>query len=138
MKLTQYNIVINTSGRGTEEITPRMNQMITDLNVSSGLCHLFIRHTSASLLICENYDSQVRKDLENFLQRLVPDGDPLFKHTEEGKDDMPAHIRTILTETSLSVPISNGKLALGTYQGIFLYEHRFAAQKRHILMTIIA
>ncbi len=106
-------------------------------NFKEGLLTLYVQHTSASLLINENYDPDVLVDLESFFERLVPDGDPLFIHTAEGQDDMPAHIRTALTQTSLSIPIKEGKVALGQWQGIFLYEHRYQSHERRILMHVI-
>jgi secondary thiamine-phosphate synthase enzyme len=116
MKIEQREIFIQTIGRGTQNITKEIASIVKDVQIQTGLCHFFLQHTSASLMICENYDKQVRTDLENFLSRLIPDGDPLFKHVIEGKDDMPAHIRTILTQTEMNLPISNGLLALGTWQ----------------------
>jgi len=101
-----------------------------------GLCHIFIMHTSASLAITENADPRVHNDLENFLARLVPDGDPLYTHTSEGDDDMPAHIRTILTDSALTVPITEARLALGIWQGIYLWEHRSRPHERRIVLTI--
>ena len=137
MTIQQHEIVLQTHGRGAQDITAMINQVLLNGKVRIGLCHLFVKHTSASLMICENYDEQVRIDLEHFLSQLIPDGDPLFLHTIEGKDDMPAHIRTILTQSDLQLPIQQGKLALGTWQGIFLYEHRYEAHERHIIMTVI-
>ncbi|WP_115711591.1 secondary thiamine-phosphate synthase enzyme YjbQ [Legionella sainthelensi] len=137
MYLEQHTLKLNTTGRSTFDITEQINLLSANFSSQNGLCHLFLQHTSASLMICENYDAQVREDLENFLKRLIPDGDPLFKHTVEGKDDMPAHIRTILTQTSLSIPIQNKKLALGRWQGIYLYEHRYAPQQRHLFITFM-
>lgn len=137
MYLEQHTLILNTTGRSTFDITDKINLLSANFPSQNGLCHLFLQHTSASLMICENYDAQVRKDLENFLKKLIPDGDTLFKHTIEGKDDMPAHIRTILTQTSLSIPIQNKKLALGNWQGIYLYEHRYAPQQRHLLITLL-
>ncbi|HHT0594332.1 TPA: secondary thiamine-phosphate synthase enzyme YjbQ [Legionella anisa] len=137
MKIEQFPISFNTSGRGTQDITDEIKNTLSKASIQQGLCYLFLKHTSASLILCENYDPQVRMDLENFLVRLVPDGDPLFKHVIEGKDDMPAHVRTVLTQTSLTIPIQNGKLALGTWQGIYLYEHRYQSQKRHLIITVV-
>lgn len=136
MKIEQHEINITTSGRGSQEITEEIRKMVSNTAINRGLCHLFLKHTSASLMICENYDAQVRKDFDRFLARLVPDGDPLFKHTIEGEDDMPAHIRTILTRTEMSVPICEGKLLLGTWQGIFLYEHRYAPHQRYLTVSV--
>lgn len=137
MNIMQHELIIPTPGRGTQDITTEVRRVVSDNKIAIGLCHLFLKHTSASLMICENYDVQVRKDLENFLSRLIPDGDPLFKHTIEGEDDMPAHVRTVLTQTEMNIPICDGQLGLGTWQGIFLYEHRYAAQQRHIILTMI-
>ncbi len=105
--------------------------------MSTGLLTVYIQHTSASLLINENYDADVMADLERFFARLIPDGDPLFVHTIEGPDDMPAHVRTALTQTHLSIPLLNGKLALGTWQGIFLYEHRHEPATRRLVVHLI-
>ena len=137
MNIEQHELFIQTSGRGTQNITTEISKMVRKSQIKTGICHLFLQHTSASLMICENYDEQVRKDLENFLSRLIPDGGPLFKHVIEGKDDMPAHIRTILTQTEMNIPVTNGELGLGTWQGIFLYEHRYDPQRRQILITTI-
>lgn len=137
MNLEQHSIYLNTSGRGAIDVTAEVATVVENTTIQQGLCQLFLQHTSASLMICENYDQQVRIDLENFLVRLVPDGDPLFKHIIEGKDDMPAHVRTVLTQTSLTIPIQDGKLALGTWQGIYLYEHRYQPHKRHLLLTVL-
>lgn len=137
MKIEQYFFAFNTPGRGTQDITSKIKTALANTRLQHGLCHLFIKHTSASLMVCENYDIQVRDDLEHFLLRLVPDGDPLFQHVIEGKDDMPAHIRTLLTQTSLTLPLQNGELALGTWQGIYLYEHRYQPQERHVVLTAL-
>lgn len=109
-----------------------------DSNVNSGLCHVFIRHTSASLLITENADPDVRHDLERFMSRLAPDGDPAWIHSMEGPDDMPAHIRSVLTCSELTIPIREHRLALGTWQGAYLWEHRTRAHRRRIDVTIIS
>ena len=135
MKLEQCGLSIQSSGRGTQDITAEIKAAVSGSNIQTGLCHIFLKHTSASIILCENYDEQVRLDLERFLSRLVPDGDPLFQHVLEGKDDMPAHIRTVLTKTDMMVPIADGALALGTWQGIFLYEHRYVAQKRQVIIS---
>lgn len=136
MKIEQHMITLLSNGRGTKDITTELSEITEKAAIQMGLCQLFLQHTSASLMICENYDLQVRKDLENFLSRLVPDGDPLFQHILEGEDDMPAHIRTILTQTSLTIPIQAGTLALGTWQGVYFYEHRYQPQTRKILVTV--
>ena len=105
--------------------------------ISRGLCNLFLMHTSASLIVCENADPSVRRDLEAFAARLAPDGDPAFSHDLEGPDDMPAHIRTILTQSSLSLPVENGRCELGTWQGVFLWEHRIDPHRRRLIITIM-
>ena len=102
-----------------------------------GLATVFIHHTSASLIICENADPSVRRDLETFAKRLVPDGDPMFTHDAEGDDDMPAHVRSVLTQTSIGIPIVDGKLALGTWQGLYLWEHRTAPHARRVTVTVV-
>ncbi len=109
---------------------------MTNAGFKTGMLNLYIQHTSASLLINENYDPDVLVDMEAFFARLIPDGDPLFIHTAEGDDDMPAHIRAALTQTSISIPVLEGKVALGTWQGIFLYEHRTASHTRHVLLHL--
>lgn len=132
----RQTLQIRTSGRGSYEITAEVERAIADSGVETGLCHLFIRHTSASLIICENADPGVRRDLDAYFDRLVPDGDPLFEHTAEGVDDMPAHIRSILTQSSLTVPVEKGRSGLGTWQGIFVYEHRLSPHRRNVTVTI--
>lgn len=127
-------IAIATTGRGTYDITRDVQQTIA---VREGLATVFIRHTSASLIICENADPDVRRDLETFLAKFVRDGDPMFVHTAEGDDDMPAHVRTVLTQTSIGIPIIDGKLGLGTWQGLYLYEHRTMPHRRQVLVTVI-
>jgi secondary thiamine-phosphate synthase enzyme len=128
---------IATRGRGTVDITGEVQREVERSGVADGLCHVFVHHTSASLIICENADPGVRRDLEAFFGRLVKDGDPLFLHDQEGPDDMPSHVRAVLTETSLNVPVRDGKLALGTWQGIYLWEHRHSAHRRRITVTVI-
>lgn len=128
---------IATAGRGAVEITHPVSEWASRCGVRVGLLTVFIRHTSASLLIQENADPQVRRDLERFLARLVPDGDALFEHTAEGPDDMPAHVRSALMQTQLSVPVSDGRLALGTWQGIYLYEHRRRGHRREVVLHLI-
>lgn len=132
----RQTLQIKTSGRGSYEITGDVERAIADSGVRTGLCHLFIQHTSASLIVCENADPAVRRDLDKYLSRLVPDGDPLFEHTAEGTDDMPAHIRSILTQSSLTIPVSDGCSELGTWQGIFVYEHRFSPHRRSVIVTV--
>mgnify|MGYP001595424384 CR=1 FL=1 len=130
----QYRI--DTLGRSSIEISQRLHAAVDSAGVLNGLCHVFIHHTSASLMICENAASEVRDDLESFFSRLILDGDPLFSHTDEGADDMPAHIRSVLTQTELSIPIIAGCLALGTWQGVYLWEHRTSPHLRDISITI--
>lgn len=132
----QKTIAIDTTGRGTLDITRQLNSVVLDAGLTTGLCNIFLQHTSASLIVCENADSDVRRDLEVFMSRLVPDGHPDFRHTAEGPDDMPAHVRSILTQTSLCVPIIEGQLGLGTWQGIYLWEHRTAPHRRRVIISI--
>lgn len=127
-------VSVPVSGQGLHDITSKIQSEVADTGLVEGLCTLYIQHTSASLLIQENYDPSAKADLESWLNRLVPENDPLYTHTIEGPDDMPAHIKAALTATSLSIPIVNGKLALGTWQGIFLWEHRHHAGGRKVLV----
>lgn len=129
-------IVVATRGRGFHEVTAQVAASVSDSGVTTGLCTLFLRHTSASLLIQENADPDVRTDLEDFFTRLVPDGDPRFLHTAEGDDDMAAHIRTSLTSVNLSIPIGDGALMLGTWQGIYVWEHRIRPHRRRIAVHV--
>jgi secondary thiamine-phosphate synthase enzyme len=130
-------LTLDTNGRGTHEITERVEKVVRASGIADGLCNLFLHHTSASLILCENADPSVRRDLERFFARLVPDGDPIFRHVVEGPDDMPAHIRTILTQNSLTIPVQNGELELGTWQGVFVWEHRTAPQRRRLTITLL-
>ena len=132
----QVEIGLDTRGRGSYEITSRVAEAVASSGVKTGLCHVFTTHTSASLMICENADPDVRRDLETFMQDLAPDGDPRFVHTAEGPDDMSAHVRSILTHTSLTVPVQEGRLALGTWQGIYFWEHRLHPHHRRVLVTV--
>ena len=134
--MIQAELCIETTGRGSYEITDRVNVAVGETALASGMCHLFIRHTSASLMLCENADPAVRHDLETFMADLVPDGDARFTHTAEGPDDMPAHVRSVLTQTDLNIPVKSGRLALGTWQGIYLWEHRTGRHTRAVLVTI--
>jgi secondary thiamine-phosphate synthase enzyme len=131
------SIMIATRGRGTYEITGEVDRVVRASGIGRGLCHVFVHHTSASLILCENADPSVRSDLERFFARLVPDGDPVFRHTAEGPDDMPAHVRSILTANSLSIPIDAGALDLGTWQGVFLWEHRSDPHRRKVTVTVL-
>ena len=135
--IRQTLLTVNTRGRGTYEITRDVNSFVLKSSLESGLCHVFVHHTSASLMLCENADPTVRQDLETFMQRLAPDGDAMFQHDDEGPDDMPAHVRTVLTQTGLSIPVSNGRCALGTWQGLYLWEHRTMAHQRQITVTLV-
>ena len=132
----QQSLQIRTEGRETQDITPLVAESVVQSQVEVGLCHIFITHTSASLTITENADPRVLDDLEEFLLRVVPDGDPRYTHTSEGEDDMPAHIRSVLMGGSLTVPVSNGRLALGIWQGIYLWEHRTSPHDRQVVITI--
>ncbi len=132
----QHQFTVNTPGRGTFDITHEVESIVRDSGVSTGLVNVFISHTSASLILCENADPQVRVDLESWFARAAPDGDRLFRHTCEGPDDMPAHVRSVLTASSISIPITNGRMALGTWQGLYLFEHRTAAHRRRVLVTV--
>ncbi len=134
--IKQEEINIATRGRGTYDLSRQVQQAVRASGVSTGICHIFIRHTSASLMISENADPAVMRDLEAFMSRQVPDGDPMFTHTAEGPDDMPSHVRSVLTQTDLQVPVSPGHCALGTWQGIFLWEHRCAPHQRMVILTI--
>ena len=134
--MKQKILNIETKGRGTYVISHDIQKIVGEHFISSGLCHLFLKHTSASLILCENADPSVRVDLEHFMARIAPDGDPTYSHDMEGPDDMPAHIRTILTQNGLTIPIIDGKLALGTWQGIYLWEHRSLGHQRKIIVTL--
>jgi secondary thiamine-phosphate synthase enzyme len=133
----RQTLTIETRGRGTVEITRQVQQTVERSGVTRGLCHVFVHHTSASLIVCENADPTVRRDLETFAARLVTDGDPSFIHDAEGPDDMAAHIRSILTLTSLTIPVESGRCDLGTWQGIFLWEHRTDPHRRRITVTVV-
>lgn len=128
--------VVSTSGRGTYDVTDEVARAVRESGVETGLCHVFNMHTSASLMLCENADPDVRRDLETFMADLVPDGDPRFVHQAEGPDDMPAHVRSVLTHSDLTIPVRGGRLALGTWQGIYLWEHRTRPHRRRLLVTV--
>ncbi len=130
-------IAIATRGRGTVEITDDVRRVVEGSGIARGLCNVFLHHTSASLILCEDADPDVRRDLERFFARLVPDGDPLFAHTAEGLDDMPAHVRAILTQNSVTIPVASGHCDLGTWQGLFLWEHRTSPHRRRITVSVI-
>ncbi|OYY50744.1 MAG: hypothetical protein B7X95_08865 [Methylophilaceae bacterium 17-44-8] len=137
MQQFTHALQVKAQGRRLYDITPQVLQWANAQMITTGLLTLYIQHTSASLMINENYDRDVLVDMEAFFNRLVPDGDDLFIHTVEGPDDMPAHVRTALTQTSLSIPLKDGKLALGQWQGIFLFEHRHLPATRRMLMHLI-
>ncbi len=137
MRQAKHEITVETRGGGLYEITRQVIGWVAGTSIREGLLTLHVRHTSASLVIQENADPDVRDDLERFFARLVPRGDPLFRHTVEGPDDMPAHVRAALTATSLSVPVVDGAPALGTWQGIFLWEHRDAPHRRRVAAHIL-
>jgi secondary thiamine-phosphate synthase enzyme len=134
--IAQSEIRVDTRGRGTYDFTRDVQEAVRESGVRTGLCHLFIRHTSASMMLCENADPGVRRDLETFMSRQVPDGDPMFTHTAEGPDDMPAHVRSILTQSDLNIPVRDGRCALGTWQGVYLWEHRTAPHARRVIVTV--
>ncbi len=130
-------LTVITRGRSFVELTVRLNDLVRDSGLRIGLCALWIRHTSASLLVCENADPEVLRDLERYMQRLVPDGDPLFRHVDEGDDDMPAHVRSVLTHTDINLPVRDGRLALGSWQGVLLWEHRVRGHQRRVDVTLL-
>ena len=134
--IKQQELSISTSGRGTYNLSDQIQLAVESSGIATGLCHIFIQHTSASLMLCENADPAVMVDLETFMQRQVPDGDPMFTHTDEGPDDMSAHVRSILTQSDLNVPVREGRCALGTWQGIYMWEHRLAPHVRKVTLTI--
>ena len=129
-------LAIRTNGRGFMELTKDLASVVRDSGVADGMCNVFLPHTSASLLAGENWDASVRRDLEVFMSRIAPDGDPRYEHDAEGPDDMPAHIRTMLTQTSIVIPVTGSKLQLGTWQGIYLWEHRTTGHERRVLVTV--
>jgi secondary thiamine-phosphate synthase enzyme len=132
----QDSFVVPTEGRGTYEITHEIKALVSGSGVGVGLCNVFVQHTSASLIVCENADGDVRRDLETFMRDLVPDGDRRFIHRQEGPDDMPAHIRSVLTQTAVTVPVDGGRCALGAWQGIYLWEHRTSPHRRRLVVTV--
>jgi len=134
--IRQEELTVSTSGRGTYDLSGEIQRIVGASGIRTGICHVFLRHTSASLMLCENADPSVRHDLESFMQRQVPDGDPMFTHTAEGPDDMSAHVRSVLTQNDLNLPVADGRCALGTWQGVYLWEHRLAPHRRQVLLTI--
>jgi len=132
----QETLNFHTRGRGTVNISSQLNAIVSASGISTGIANIFVQHTSASLILCENADPTVRQDLEAFMSKVTPDGDPLYQHTDEGPDDMSAHVRTVLTDSSLKIPFKNGQLLLGTWHGVFLWEHRTQAHNRHIVISL--
>jgi secondary thiamine-phosphate synthase enzyme len=128
---------VSTRGRGFHDITREVQQVISESGLKEGLCTVFLHHTSASLILCENADPDVREDLEGFFSRLVKDGDPLFRHDAEGPDDMPAHVRTVLTQNSLGLPVKDGAADLGTWQGLYVWEHRTSPHRRRVTVSVV-
>lgn len=135
--MLRRDLALSTSGRGLVELTPQLARVVAEAGVEVGVACVFVHHTSASLLVGENADPDVRADLETFLSGLVPDGDPRHRHVAEGPDDMPAHIRSALTATSVTLPITDGRLDLNPWQGLFLWEHRTAPHRRRVSVTIL-
>jgi len=133
----QQTLTFRTPGRGTTDVTAEVERAVRASGVRTGLCHLFLQHTSASLILCENAAPAVRRDLETIFERLAPDGDPAYRHDDEGPDDMAAHARTVMTSSSLQIPVAEGRLALGTWQGIYLWEHRRAPHTRSLVVTVL-
>ncbi|MEE9350781.1 MAG: secondary thiamine-phosphate synthase enzyme YjbQ [Thiotrichaceae bacterium] len=136
MQIHQDTLQFSTSGRNTYNITDEIDAIVQQSGIKTGLCHVFIHHTSASLIITENADPDVRYDLETIFSRLAPDGDPEFRHTLEGTDDMSAHVRNVLTNTEMSIPVTKGRSAMGTWQGLFLWEHRQGHFTRKVTVTV--
>ncbi|MDJ0813244.1 MAG: secondary thiamine-phosphate synthase enzyme YjbQ [Woeseiaceae bacterium] len=133
---SQREIHLSTQGRGTYDLTADVQAAVRESGVDVGMCNVFVRHTSASLMLCENADPAVRRDLETFMARIAPDGDPANTHTSEGPDDMPAHIRSVITHADLNLPVRNGRCDLGTWQGVYLWEHRRAPHQRKVTVTV--
>jgi secondary thiamine-phosphate synthase enzyme len=132
----QRTIELPSLRRGLHDITARVEAVVAQSGARAGLCHLFLQHTSASLIIQENADPRVLADLEGWFSRMVPDGDPRWTHVEEGPDDMPSHVRAALTQPALLIPVTDGHLALGTWQAVYLFEHRLAPHRRRMVITV--
>jgi len=137
MAVHQESIDVRTRGRGSYNLTTELRAVVQQSGIAAGICQVFCHHTSASLVLTENADPDVRTDLESFLGRLVPDGDPIYRHTMEGADDMSAHVKSVLTQSGVSIPIGEGRCLLGTWQGLYLWEHRAAGHRRTITVTVI-
>lgn len=134
--IAQSEIRLRTRGRGTYDLSRDVQAAVRSSEIQTGLCHVFICHTSASLMLCENADPSVMRDMETFMAEQVPDGDPMFTHTAEGPDDMAAHVRSVLTGSDLSIPVGDGQCVLGTWQGVYLWEHRHAPHERRLIVTV--
>ncbi|AKQ68876.1 hypothetical protein A176_005788 [Myxococcus hansupus] len=130
-------LTVSNRGRGFTDITADVQRAVAESGARQGLCTVFLHHTSASLLLCENADPDVRRDLESFFSRMVKDGDPLFVHDAEGPDDMPAHVRTVLTQNSLNIPVKDGRADLGTWQGVYVWEHRTSPHRRRVTVSVV-
>lgn len=135
--IDRQTLQFSTKGRSLIEISAQVQQIVSESAIRTGLCQVFLHHTSASLIISENADSDVLVDLENYISRLVEDGDPLYRHRMEGADDMAAHIRSVLTQSEISLPIADGRIGLGTWQGLYLWEHRYQPHRRVVTVTLI-
>lgn len=131
-------LTVSSRGRGFTDITADVQRAVEESGARQGLCTVFLHHTSASLLLCENADPDVRRDLESFFSRLVKDGDPLFVHDAEGPDDMPAHVRTVLTQNALNIPVKDGRADLGTWQGVYVWEHRTSPHRRRVTVSVVS
>lgn len=138
MKWYKNTLSIRSNGRGFYDITEKINGFIRESGIDEGIAFIFLQHTSASLVINENYASSARRDMENFLEHVAPEGESWYSHTMEGSDDSPAHLRTIITHTSLTIPVENGKLSLGTWQGVFLAEHRSRGHQRRVIIRLLS
>lgn len=136
MKVHQERIQLRAARQGLHDVTPAIEAVVSRSQIQTGLCHVFLAHTSASLLIQENYDPSARRDLERYFDRLAPEGDPAYEHVAEGPDDMPAHLKTALTSVSEQIPVVGGRLGLGRWQGLYLFEHRRAAGERTVIVTV--
>ncbi len=135
--IEQKTLEFRTRGRGTTEVTAEVARVVAESGIRNGVCTVFVQHTSASLILCEDADPDVRRDLETVLARLAPDGDPAYRHNTEGPDDMAAHARSVLTSSSVTIPVADGRLLLGTWQGLYLWEHRRAPQSRSLVVTVM-
>ncbi|MFW2405676.1 MAG: secondary thiamine-phosphate synthase enzyme YjbQ [Gammaproteobacteria bacterium] len=137
MAVRQESIDVRTRGRGSYDLTGELQSVVQQTGIVTGICQVFCHHTSASLVLTENADPDVRRDLEAFLGRLVPDGDPIYRHTMEGPDDMSAHVKSVLTQSGVSIPVGEGRCLLGTWQGLYLWEHRAAGHRRTVTVTVM-